>query len=91
MSTVRANVDMAMRVIADHVRGATFIINDGVLPSKDGRGYVLRRIMRRAVRYGKKLGIEQEFLHDLSKHRRRHDGGAPIRTSRTTTRTSCGC
>lgn len=58
--------DIAMRVISDHIRGATFVINDGVLPSKDGRGYVLRRILRRALRYGKKIGIEQEFLSDLS-------------------------
>jgi alanyl-tRNA synthetase len=58
--------DIAMRVISDHIRGATFVINDGVLPSKDGRGYVLRRILRRALRYGKKIGIEREFLSDLS-------------------------
>jgi alanyl-tRNA synthetase len=59
--------DIAFRVIADHVRGAVFIIGDGVLPSKDGRGYVLRRILRRALRYGKKVGIEGDFLSDLSR------------------------
>ena len=59
-------IDVAMRVIADHARGATFIINDGIMPGKDGRAYVLRRIIRRALRYGKKIGIEREFLHDLS-------------------------
>jgi alanyl-tRNA synthetase len=60
-------VDTAFRVIADHVRGATFIINDGVLPGREGRGYVLRRILRRALRYGKKIGIEKDFVSGLSK------------------------
>ncbi|MEN3028948.1 MAG: alanine--tRNA ligase [Aquificaceae bacterium] len=55
--------DSALRVIADHLRALTFAVGDGVLPSNAGRGYVVKRILRRAMRYGYKLGIQEPFLH----------------------------
>lgn len=58
--------DYALRVLADHGRAMTFLVGDGVRPSNEGRGYVLRRLVRRGVRYGRKLGIDRPFLADLA-------------------------
>jgi alanyl-tRNA synthetase len=59
-------VDIALRVIADHSRATAFLVADGMLPSNEGRGYVLRRIMRRAIRFGRSLGLERPFLAEIT-------------------------
>jgi alanyl-tRNA synthetase len=61
-----ARVDTALRIAADHSRSTTFLIHDGVLPANDGRGYVLRKIMRRAMRHVRMIGVEDPFLYQLT-------------------------
>ncbi|CAM3981655.1 alanine--tRNA ligase [Cohnella lubricantis] len=67
--TYKANPDhdVALKVIADHIRTVSFAVGDGVLPSNEGRGYIIRRLLRRAVRYGKVIGIDRPFLWEITK------------------------
>lgn len=68
--------DISLRIITDHIRSTTMMVCDGVMPSNEGRGYVLRRLLRRAARHGRLLGIEGTFLHDVCDTVIKESGGA---------------